>query len=575
MKIDIARHSGFCMGVRNAVIKAVDIINNSPEEIYIDGPLIHNPQTVEILKNRGLVLLENPEDIDNRIIAVRAHGITKQRLDDINKRSKSFINLTCKKVAYVQGIVKKFSLKGYHILILGDDNHAEVLSIKSHASNGVTVLSSLETIDNIPPANKYLLVAQTTLDINYFNKAVDKLKKQIENIEIINTICSATRDRQNDLHKAIQKGVDSIVVVGGRNSANTKRLAEIGRQNNIRVYHIETEKELNPEDFSSVKHLLITAGTSTPAWIINNCLEKLYEIKYRTISKLLSILKSFIEFIIRTNIFSALMSIFFTAAISRCSILDCKKPSLILSVSFIFLMYSVNNFFQSKIIMLSNPFKFDLYNRSKVILSFLTVLSFGVFIYSSFLTDIHIQILYIFSLVFGILYALPWIKKLVGLIDIRLLHILFNAKSLISSLGWSVVILFIPYISEPYEINIFLPLFVICSSIIIVRNVLLDLVGYHGDLLLGVETIPTVFGIKFTKSIFITLSVLFTASIVYNTYSVSFFNLLYLLNMIYYYWIYNKIKHNEFYYRLKFEVLIDLNFIFFAVFNFFNVLCRI
>jgi (E)-4-hydroxy-3-methyl-but-2-enyl pyrophosphate reductase len=325
LKIELAKHSGFCVGVKNAVNKIVDEINNCGEEIFIHGPIIHSPQTVKILEKRGLKIIKDDSLIDNKITAIRTHGIGRQEYQKIKKHAKRVINLTCSNVAHVQATVKKYSSKGYFVLILGDKNHAEVQGISSYASTGFFIVSTLEDITLIPKAEKYVLVSQTTLDIDFFNKASEILKNKFNTIEIINTICSATGDRQNDLHAAVKSGVDAIIVVGGKNSANTKRLAQIGLENNVKTFHIETENELNTDDFIGVKHVIVSAGASTPSWIVNNVLEKLYEINYKNKRNHLSFLfKSFLEFLIRTNLFSSIVTFFMTL-----TILPCKSSNVI------------------------------------------------------------------------------------------------------------------------------------------------------------------------------------------------------------------------------------------------------
>ena len=295
MKIEVAKNSGFCMGVRNAILRITDDINKSNEDIYMYGPLIHNPQTLEVLDKRGLKIIKNLDNIKDKQVAVRTHGIPYDENLKIKKDSSRMINLTCPRVAKVQGIIKKHSNLGYYTIIIGDADHAEVVGLKSYALSGLHIISQIHDIKLLPKAKKYILVSQTTIDRSFFDLIVKNLTAKIKNITIFDTICGSTRNRQLDVLNAVKKGIDTLVVVGGQNSANTARLAQIGMENNIKTFHIETQDELNENDFKESKYVLITAGASTPGWIINNVLEKLSDIKFKNSGFFVNKIKLFLN----------------------------------------------------------------------------------------------------------------------------------------------------------------------------------------------------------------------------------------------------------------------------------------
>jgi (E)-4-hydroxy-3-methyl-but-2-enyl pyrophosphate reductase len=568
MKIELAKHSGFCIGVKNAVNKIVDEINNCGENIFIQGPLIHSPQTVKILEKRGLKIIKEKNAIDNKVAAIRTHGTTRQEYQELKKRAKRVINLTCSNVAYVQGIVKKYSSKGYFVLILGDKNHAEVKGISSYAVTDFYIISAIGDITSVPKADKYVLVSQTTLDMDFFNEAVSVLRKHFPNLEIINTICSATSDRQNDLIMAVKSGVDAIVVVGGKNSANTKRLARIGIDSKIKTFHVETDEELKADDFTDLKNVIVSAGASTPSWIVNNVLEKLYEINYKSKRKrLFYLFKSFLEFIIRTNLFSALITVFMTASILPCRIFECEMTLPLLSAAFIFIMYSINNFFRPYEAQLSKPFKYKLYSKYKYLLIALTIVALTYFIFFSLKMVYPASSLYLIVFITGFIYAIPSVTKMVSNMRYKLLKILFGVKSIITSGGWAFTALVIPFIITPYNYLHFTAVFIIIFSIIFIRNFLIDLIDYQGDLLLGIETVITIFGFKITKIIIISLCLLYISSVIYNIVFINKLAVLFLINMVYYYYLFRKIKKNYYFYRFKYELLIDLNFLLLAAFS--------
>lgn len=212
----MAKHSGFCLGVRDSILRIINEINTSNEDIHVYGPLIHNPQTIEVLNRRGLKTIDSLDDIDNRQIAIRTHGIPAGETKLIKSRASRLINLTCPRVAKVQSIIKKYSHDGYFTLIIGDEKHAEVIGLKSYASCGVKILNSPDDIIDIPAWDKYLLVSQTTLDRDLFNKIVETMKLTLQNVLIIDTICDSTKNRQTEVKCGIDKGIDTLVVVGGK-----------------------------------------------------------------------------------------------------------------------------------------------------------------------------------------------------------------------------------------------------------------------------------------------------------------------------------------------------------------------
>lgn len=240
----MAKHSGFCMGVRNAILKIVDKLNTTDEEILVYGPLIHNPQTIDVLDKRGLKTIDNFDNITDKDVAIRTHGVPIEENRLLKSKARRTYNLTCSRVGKVQAIIKKYSRDGYHTVIIGDKNHAEVIGLMSYAKSGITVLENIDDIVNIPTGRKYLVVCQTTHERTLFEDIVSKIKNRYKNVVVIDTICDSTRLRQKDVNDAIAKGIDTLVVVGGKNSANTTRLAKIGMDNEVKTLHIETEEEL-------------------------------------------------------------------------------------------------------------------------------------------------------------------------------------------------------------------------------------------------------------------------------------------------------------------------------------------
>lgn len=305
MKVILAHTAGFCSGVQSAIIKISKSLNRF-RAIGIDGELIHNPQTTLALRKRGLITL-NADTLFRGPVAIRTHGATEEDIRNKKKTCEKLINLTCPKVSRVQGIIKKHARNGYHVIITGDANHAEVISLQSFATAGCTVIHSSEEISKIPEAENYLLVSQTTFEKDRFTEIRDKAEHHLPGITVIPTICDSTFQRQQELTDAIGKGIDSLIVIGGKKSANTRSLASIGTAKGVPTVHIETADELTAEHFYGAKKLFVTAGASTPRWIIDSILEKITLIRMGLISPVIP----FLYRVVRTP-----MSLFAARALS-------------------------------------------------------------------------------------------------------------------------------------------------------------------------------------------------------------------------------------------------------------------
>ena len=274
MKVKLASNYGFCFGVKRAIKIAEDYKNSSTM-----GPLIHNQDEINRLKNDFNVgLYKDLTDVkDNDTIIIRTHGIPKNDLKNLRKQKAKVINATCPFVTTPQQIVKKMSLEGYSILIFGDSDHPEVKGVQSYGEDQEDVHIVLEPSDleNITFKNsKIATVAQTTKKKEKYLEIVNTLILKNKEVRVFNTICDATFENQ-DAARDISKEVDVMVVIGGKNSSNTKQLHSICVESCPDSYLIENETELEESWFKNKNLCGITAGASTPDWIIQQVVEKI------------------------------------------------------------------------------------------------------------------------------------------------------------------------------------------------------------------------------------------------------------------------------------------------------------
>ncbi|WP_455539322.1 4-hydroxy-3-methylbut-2-enyl diphosphate reductase [Terrisporobacter sp.] len=280
MEVKIAQNAGFCFGVKRAMQTAWDELENKTEDkIYSLGPLIHNKQAVDKYKEKGLVEHDDLDNIpsDSKLI-IRSHGVAEKVYTDSKSRNMEIVDTTCPFVKKIHNIAKDYYEKGYKIIIVGNPTHPEIIGINGWCNNEAIIISSLEEIDNITfdPTELYHVVSQTTANLELFDKIVEKLKTKIDNLTVQNTICSATKERQLSAID-LAKEVDCMVVIGGKHSSNTQKLVNICKEI-VPTFSIETKDELEKEAFAAFKVAGVTAGASTPDWIIDEVIEYLKEI---------------------------------------------------------------------------------------------------------------------------------------------------------------------------------------------------------------------------------------------------------------------------------------------------------
>ena len=282
MKIKVAETAGFCFGVKRAVDKVYQLIEEGTSPIYTLGPIIHNEEVVADLAARGVRVISEDmiPDLHQGTVVIRSHGVGKHIYQLLEKTDLDYIDVTCPFVLKIHRIVERESTAGKQILIFGDPNHPEVKGICGWCNGPYTVLDSREEAENfVPPDGKEIcIVAQTTFNYNKFKELVEILSKKrydnnVLNISnILNTICNATEERQKEA-KNIAGEVDTMLVVGGRHSSNTQKLFEICKKECGNTYYIQTPVDLDSEMFQCSSYVGITAGASTPKKIIEEVQE--------------------------------------------------------------------------------------------------------------------------------------------------------------------------------------------------------------------------------------------------------------------------------------------------------------
>ena len=274
MKVELAKTAGFCFGVKRAVDTVYEQVKLHPEEpIYTYGPIIHNEEVVCDLEQKGVRVIYSEEELKelkSGIVIIRSHGVAKEVYDCLEQRGLTCVDATCPFVKKIHRIVQEESRKGSHIVIIGNSEHPEVRGIRGWAGENVTVIQSAEDAEGFSPEDenqRVCIVSQTTFNYNKFKDLVEIIRKKGYDIIVLNTICNATKERQEEAARIAER-VDAMIVIGDRRSSNTQKLFEICRNACMNTYYIQTLDDLDMNQLRSVETVGITAGASTPNKII-------------------------------------------------------------------------------------------------------------------------------------------------------------------------------------------------------------------------------------------------------------------------------------------------------------------
>lgn len=284
MKVIVAKTAGFCWGVKRAMDAVLEAsVRNDGRSVQTLGPLIHNPQALELIGRRGVGVAEAPDKVQNGTVVIRAHGIPIQDLRGLKERQKKgelkIVNATCPEVAKVHNKIKKWSPKGYFTVILGSHGHAESVAHRSFAENGSVIVSNLAEAEALTDEQlkKVLVVAQTTFTVKDYHAITDYLRARAVDAVFENTICEDTWMRQDEA-KNLARTVDTVIVVGGKTSSNTKHLAELAHHYGKPVQYVETAVELDLGAFTGRETVGVLAGASTPTWLVDEVVDVLEQL---------------------------------------------------------------------------------------------------------------------------------------------------------------------------------------------------------------------------------------------------------------------------------------------------------
>ena len=490
VQIKLAKTAGFCWGVKRAIDITVDAARGKSEPIYTYGPLIHNPQLIKLLESKNIHVKDDPSGMQSGEIIIRTHGITPEKREALKGHGLTVRDATCPLVARVQGMIKKFSHKGYSVVIVGDDHHAEVVGLQGYAQTPVYVVASLEEAKQLPDIDKVFICAQTTCDINNYQEVVRYMESRYKELEIGETICDATNDRQGEVI-ALAREVDAMVVVGGKNSANTARLAMIAEGQGIPAFHIETEAELDMEQLMKFTCIGVTAGASTPKWVIDNVVQKLESIEEQRVLTF-PFLTDAVGFLVKSEFYLAVGAAALTYANMHVMGATPSISAIVIAFCAILSTYLFNQLLRPDELKRSKYRKYLYHLKFSRLFMAMAIVSAIMGLVVAFQSGYVVFALYIAVVGLGGTYGIsfPGGNKLGFLPNLKNIP---ASKDVFVGTAWVIVTVVVPYLSSDKAGSPFIPgLFTF--GIAYVRTVLFDLRDIYTDQIVGKESVPMLVG---------------------------------------------------------------------------------
>ncbi len=536
MGVNLAKTAGFCMGVKRAVDMVLDVAHKRrAEKIYTYGPLIHNPQTVEILKKRGILPVDDIDKIEEGTIIIRAHGISPLERKKLKEKNVKIVDATCPKVAHVQAIIKKHASLGYAVLIVGDRGHPEVDGLLGYSDGKGIVIEKSDEVDVLPEIEKLCVVAQTTQSAKEYGNIIERIKQRFPDVKIFDTICDSTEKRQAEVKK-FSAEMDAMFVVGGKNSANTKRLASMSELQGTPTFHIETADELKDINIDGYNEIGISAGASTPNWTIEKVVDYITSLQEEKKRGNAGKLLNFWTFTVITDIYSAVGA----GCLSLTSILlqglHVNILNILTAAFYVYSMHALNRFTDRKYIGIISSFREDSYLKHDTMYATMAILSLLAALTLSFVAGAASFLLLLSISSFGVLYnaeILPQNWRF------RRLRDLPGSKNVSVATAWAIVVAVLPQLEISISITpAMIFAFLFTFAVVFVRSALSDTIDIQSDRLIGRETIPVVIGEENTQRLLKIISVITAVILIITspagwTSSLSFA----LLACVFYMWI--------------------------------------
>ncbi|MFZ2631060.1 MAG: 4-hydroxy-3-methylbut-2-enyl diphosphate reductase [Desulfosalsimonadaceae bacterium] len=506
MKITIAKTAGFCMGVRRAVELALDASNRTNDPIYTYGPLIHNPQVLDILEEKGISVISRIPEKGSGTVLIRAHGVPPGDREALKNAGFTVIDATCPKVIKVQAIIAKHARQGEAVIIVGDQAHPEVIGLLGYAGDHGHVAETMADLEALPAFDNAIIVAQTTQNNDFFAAVVNWAKTAHPHYRVFNTICDSTESRQEDV-KNLASRVDAVVVVGGYESGNTRRLFDIARKTGKPSLHIETEAELDLDQLGNAQHIGITAGASTPNWIIKRVYRDLENRLVHKGSRFRRCQFLVHRYLLLSNVYLALGAGSLTYASATLQGIPPSGLSIGMAALYLLCMHTFNNLMDVTSDRYNDPDRATFYQKNRILLSAITIISGLGGAVAAFLMGPLFFVLLLCMSFMGIVYIISLGPQRLAAHFQPKIRDIPGSKTVFVALAWGIVAGIVPALYGFGQIkSITVLAFIWTTSLIFVRTAFFDILDIQGSRIVGKETIPILLGEKKTMGLLKILS---------------------------------------------------------------------
>jgi len=494
MKIVVAKTAGFCMGVRRAVDMVLDASNLSQEPIYTYGPLIHNPQVLAMLEEKKIFRIDKIPEKGSGVVLIRAHGVPPEDEKALKDAGFTIINATCPRVVRVQIIINEYAHKGYSTIIIGDEKHPEVVGLLGYARGKGHTITSMEQLCALPRFEAAVIVAQTTQNTEFYDEIKTWCKTNAPHYKIFDTICGSTEKRQAEVRKLALEN-DAVIVVGGKQSGNTKRLAQIASGTGKFVTHIEDVSQIDYEKLLQKRSVAITAGASTPNWIINEAYRKIESnLQHHSVVK--AGLFFIREFLLKTNIMAAAGAGFLTYACSMLQGIARDFHHALIATLYVLSMQILNNLFTIKSDKYNHPKRAVFYRKNKFYLWALAFFSGSAGLYLSFRTStLSFFVLLVMSLM-GLSYNLKIFSLKSKKGNIARIKDIPGSKTILITIAWGTVTCLLPAMTNQSDLISVIMVCLFAMGLVFARTSFFDMLAIQGDRITGKETLPILLGEK-------------------------------------------------------------------------------
>ncbi len=499
------------MGVRRAMELALSAAHRRGGRIYTYGPLIHNPQVMDLLAGKGIEVIREippPGSAAGGTVIIRAHGVPPE--EKVRLKAAGFeqvVDGTCPRVVKVQAVIRRAARRGARVVIVGDPDHPEVVGLLAHAQGRGHVVSRPEEVEALPELADVVAVAQTTQSEDVFAEACRRLEARFGAVEVHETICEATHRRQGEVQRLAQD-VEGVVVVGGRSSANTKRLAQLAAEGGRPAFLVETEADLDRARLSRLASVGVTAGASTPNWMIKKVVRELTALRSVREPRLAYQGRRVFRYLVRSQLLVALGAAGMTLASTLLQGLMPTWPLVGVAFFYIYAMHILNHFLDKEAGQYNEPDRAQfLAKHRRSLVGFGVVSAVAALVLCAMLGPWPFALVLVMSAL-GISYSLPVIpRRLERRIPIQRLKDIPGSKTISAAAAWAFIVAVVPALALGHEMLLgTLLAFIYTLVLVFVRCALFDVLDVQGDLIVGKETIPIVLGEKKTRRLLIRLT---------------------------------------------------------------------